>query len=172
MRVISLYGHLPFWDARGFGGHPLVGNPQSGMFYPPVWVVWWSGADSALGWLTIGHLLWGSFGVYALMRSAGQGRLAATVAASVYQASPLLLAQVFEGHYPHVWAVCWYPWAFWCYAQARTAVLKSWGLSNVPCEGGASSAPPARAGGTLRSFSCRWSWPSLTWRAIRRNGCS
>jgi len=118
-RVISQYGHLPLWDARGFGGRPLVGNPQGGIFYPPVWAVWWSGSYSALGWLTIGHLLWGSLGVYILMRSAAQGRLAATVAAAVYQASPLLLAQVFEGHYPHVWAACWYPWAFWCYAQAR-----------------------------------------------------
>jgi hypothetical protein len=118
-RVISQYGHLPLWDARGFGGRPLVGNPQAGMFYPPVWAVWWSGSFSALGWLTIGHLLWGGLGVYVLMRSAAQGRLAATVAAGVYQASPLLLAQTFEGHYPHVWAACWYPWAFWCYSQAR-----------------------------------------------------
>ena len=42
------------------------------MFYPPVWVVWWSGAPSALGWLTVGHLLWGGLGVY---RAAALGRL-------------------------------------------------------------------------------------------------
>ena len=76
-------GHLPLWDARGFGGRPLVGNPQAGMFYPPVWAVWWCGSSSALGWLTIGHLFWGGFGVYVLMRSSAQGRLAATVAAAV-----------------------------------------------------------------------------------------
>ena len=34
------------WDDRGFGGRPLVGNPQAGMFYPPVWLVWWSGAPA------------------------------------------------------------------------------------------------------------------------------
>jgi len=120
-RVISEFGHIPCWDARGFGGRPMVGNPQSGMFYPPVWAVWWSGVPSALGWLTIGHLLWGGLGVYVLMRSAGTGRWAATVAAAAYQASPFLLAHTIEGHYPHVWAACWYPWAFVAYTEVRSA---------------------------------------------------
>ena len=44
---------------------------------------------------------------------------AATVAAGCFQASPYVLAQVFEGHYPHVWAACWYPWAFWAFVQLR-----------------------------------------------------
>ena len=38
---------------------------------------------------------------------------------SVYLASPFLLAHTFEGHYPHVWAAAWYPWAFWAFGQAR-----------------------------------------------------
>ena len=36
-------GTLPLWDDRGFGGRPLVGNPQAGLFYPPTWLAWWSG---------------------------------------------------------------------------------------------------------------------------------
>ena len=56
-----------------------------------------------------------------LIRSAGTGRWAATVAAAAYQASPFLLAHTFEGHYPHVWAACWYPWAFWAYTEMRSA---------------------------------------------------
>ena len=118
-RAIRTFGHLPLWDDRGFGGRPLVGNPQGGMFYPPVWLVWWSGAPAALGWLTVGHLLWGGIGMYVLLRSFTVGRWAATVAAAIYQASPFLLAHTFEGHYPHVWAACWYPWAFWAYSQHR-----------------------------------------------------
>jgi hypothetical protein len=124
MRVISEFGHLPLWDARGFGGRPMIGNPQCGMFYPPVWAVWSSGAPSALGWLTVGHLIWGGLGVYALTRAAGTSRWAATVAAGAYQASPLLLAHTFEGHYPHVWAACWYPWSFWAYTEVRTGRLR------------------------------------------------
>jgi hypothetical protein len=119
-RVIRAYGHLPTWDDRGFGGRPLAGNPQAGMFYPPVWLVWWSGAPAALGWLTVGHLLWGGIGMYVLVRSLGAGRYAATIAAAAYQASPILLAHTFEGHYPHVWAACWYPWAFWAFRDQRS----------------------------------------------------
>jgi hypothetical protein len=117
-RIISTFGHLPFWDARGFGGRPLVGNPQAGMFYPPVWLAWF-GAPSALGWLTVAHLVWGGLGAYVLVCSFAQSRWSATVAGGVYLASPFLLAHTFEGHYPHVWEAAWYPWAFWAMGQAR-----------------------------------------------------
>jgi hypothetical protein len=128
--TIARFGHVPLWDARGFGGRPMVGNPQGGMFYPPVWLAWWSGAPAALGWLTVGHLVWGGLGVYVACRWAGQGRWAATAAAGTYQASPLLLAHTFEGHYPHVWAACWFPWAFWAFAELRAGAKV--GLVTLP----------------------------------------
>ncbi len=113
------FGHWPVWDAHGFGGRPFSGNPQGGMFYPPVWAAWLLQTPSALGWLTVAHLLGGGAGVYVLVRAMGQGRWAATVAAGVYQASPLLMAHTLEGHYPHIWAACWYPWAFWAFHDWR-----------------------------------------------------
>jgi hypothetical protein len=130
IKVLSQYGHLPLWDARGFGGRPLVGNPQGGMFYPPVWVVWWSRVPAALGWLTVGHLLWGGLGVYVLVRAIDQGRWPATVAGGVYLASPFLLAHTIEGHYPHVWSACWYPWAFWAFREQRAGRVR--GLLVLP----------------------------------------
>ena len=129
---ISQFGHWPVWDARGFGGRPLAGNPQAGMFYPPVWMAWWLRIPAALGWLTLIHLLWGGLGVYRLLRSLGQGVWASTVAGGVYQASPFLLAQTFEGHYPHVWAACWFPWAFWAYWLHRSGRARgSWMLPPI-----------------------------------------
>jgi hypothetical protein len=118
-QTLARYGHIPWWDTRGFAGRPLCGNPQSGLFYPPVWAAWWLKSPAALGWLTVAHLVWGGLGVYRLSRSLGLRRWAATVAGGIYQASPLLLAHTFEGHYPHVWSACWYPWAFWCFARWR-----------------------------------------------------
>jgi hypothetical protein len=118
-KILAEFGHLPAWDSSGFGGRPLVGNPQSGIFYPPVWVAWISSNPATLGWLTVGHLLWGGAGLYVLARNQGLSRWPATVAAGVYQASPYLLAQTFEGHYPHVWAASWFPWAFWAHAEVR-----------------------------------------------------
>ena len=111
-RSIARLGHLPLWDDRGFGGRPLVGNPQAGLFYPPTWLAWWIGAPSSLGWITVGHLLWSGLGTYRLARTLGMGGWGSLVAAGCFQVSPYVLAQAFEGHYPHVWAACWYPWAF------------------------------------------------------------
>ncbi len=128
-KVIRSFGHLPMWDTRGFGGRPLVGNPQAGLFYPPVWAMWW-GPPSLLGWLTAGHLVAGGLGVYVLLRSVARGRWAATVGAAVYEASPFLLAHTFEGHLPHVWAAAWYPWAFWAFGQARRGRVA--GLAILP----------------------------------------
>ena len=123
-KVLAEFGHLPAWDCTGFGGRPIIGNPQSGIFYPPVWVAWFFCYPATLGWLTVGHLLWGGLGLYVLARSEGLSRWPATVAAGVFQASPYLLAQTFEGHYPHVWAACWFPWAFWARAQQRSGHIR------------------------------------------------
>jgi hypothetical protein len=130
-RRISEFGHWPTWDARGFSGRPLAGNPQAGMAYPPIWIAWWLRAPAALGWLTVGHLLWGGLGTYVLLRSMGSGRWAATVAAGIYQASPYLMAHTFEGHYPHVWAACWYPWALWAYRERRAGHTRGWLLAPI-----------------------------------------
>jgi hypothetical protein len=112
-------GHPPLWDSSGFCGRPAVGNPQSGLFYMPLWLAWATRAPSALCWLTVAHLVWAGLGTYVLTRSLGLTRPSATIAAGCFQAAPYLLAHVFEGHYPHIWAVAWYPWAFYAFWQHR-----------------------------------------------------
>jgi hypothetical protein len=129
---VSRTGRLPQWDPSGFGGRPHVGNPQGGLFYPPAWLIWAVRTPAAAGWLTAAHLLWGGIGAYALARSWRVGRIAATVAAGCFQASPYVLAQTGEGHYPHVWAASWYPWAFWGMTRARRGDVRGgWALPPV-----------------------------------------
>ena len=117
-------GRLPFWDTSGFAGRPMIGNPQGGLFYPPVWLAWACRSPAALGWLTVGHLLWAGIGTYVLARGLGMGRVAATLAGGCFEASPYILAQTFEGHYPHVWAAAWYPWAFWAFTEFKAGRLR------------------------------------------------
>jgi len=125
-------GRRPAWDATGFGGRPLVGNPQAGLNYPPVWVAWWTGRVSSLGWLTVAHLLWAGVGVYVLTRSLDFGRPASVVAGGCFEASPYLIAHTFEGHYPHVWSASWYPWAFWgVHLATRRKAIGYWVLPAV-----------------------------------------
>jgi len=110
---IRANGRPPYWDTLGFGGRPLVGNPQAGSYYPPIWLAWRIGRPSVLGWLTLAHLVLAGAGVYALARGLGLRRPSAVLAGACYELSPYLIAHTLEGHYPHVWAACWYPWAFW-----------------------------------------------------------
>ena len=42
-------GRVPSWDVSGFGGRPYLGNPQTGQFYPPMWVAWWARHPAAAG---------------------------------------------------------------------------------------------------------------------------
>jgi len=116
---VNRLGRLPHWDSSGFAGRPLIGNPQAGLFYPPFWIAVRAQSPSSLGWITIGHLLWAGLGTYLLMRTLGAGRTAAITAAGCFTACPYGLAHTFEGHYPHIWAVSWYPWAFWAYSRVR-----------------------------------------------------
>jgi hypothetical protein len=124
-------GHrVPFWDRSGFGGRSLVGNPQAGLFYPPTWAAWWARRPSALGWLTVGHVLWAGLGAYVLLRSLGVSPPSAAIAGACFEVSPYLIAHVNEGHYPHVWSVSWYPWAVWAFLLARRG--KTAGLLALP----------------------------------------
>lgn len=113
--VTGLWFPIPSWDDSGFGGRPRVGNPQSGSFYPPSWLPRWVGGPSAMTWLTLGHLAWAAAGTFLLSRSRGVSSVASAVAGTCFACSPYLIAHTFEGHYPHVWGVSWYPWALWAY---------------------------------------------------------
>jgi hypothetical protein len=110
--AVERTGRVPAWDPSGFGGRPLVGNPQAGLNYPPAWPLRRWGGPSTPGWLTLGHLALGAWGAYRLARACGQRREGATLTACSFGLGPQLVAHFAEGHYPHLWAVAWYPWAF------------------------------------------------------------
>jgi hypothetical protein len=129
-RNLEAFGRIPLWDSSGFGGRPMLGNPQAGLLYPPGWLAWLVDSPAVLGWLTVAHLLWGAAGTYLLARSQRMKRWPASLAAGLYQTSPYLLAQTFEGHYPHVWSACWFPWGFWAVSEFRAG--RSRGLLALP----------------------------------------
>jgi hypothetical protein len=117
-------GWPPLWDPSGFGGRPNVGNPQAGLFYPPAWLARQSSSPAAPGWLTVAHLLWGGLGVFTLARTLRLGFYASFIAAACFELSPYVLAQTYEGHYPHVWAASWYPWAFLGLLRLRHELMR------------------------------------------------
>ena len=44
---IARDGRPPSWDPAGFGGRPLVGNPQASLSYPPAWMAWQTRSPAA-----------------------------------------------------------------------------------------------------------------------------
>ena len=108
-REVARTGKVAGWDPWGFGGRPLVGNPQAGLWYPPIWLAWRWWTPSALGWLTVAHLAAGGLGIYVLARALRIRPFGSAIAGGLYATAPYVLGQTYEGHYPHVWAECLYP---------------------------------------------------------------
>ena len=123
---VAARGRPSAWDPFGFGGRPRVGNPQSGLFYLPVWVVWTFWSPSALGWLTAAHLVWGGLGAYALLGSRKTDLWPALSAGISYSCSAYVVSQTYEGHYPHIWSACWYPCIFWSTRAAADGRALGW----------------------------------------------
>jgi hypothetical protein len=130
-RAVQQTGHLPAWDPAGFGGRPLVGNPQMGLWYPPNRLVWMAGGHpAAIAWLTVAHLGLAAAGAVVLARLQGLGRLAAFVAGVAYAVGPYLMGHVDEGHHPHVWGMALAPWGFAAWVAWRQR--RAWGLPLLP----------------------------------------
>lgn len=116
-QVLSQEGQVPLWNPYFLGGTPWMGNPQSGLFYPPNWLFFMDAGPSLAGWLMLAHLWWGGVGVYALASQWDWHRLAGFFGGCAFLTAPYLMAHMGEGHYNQVCLVAWIPWAFWGYER-------------------------------------------------------
>lgn len=101
-------GHIPLWNPSILCGQPLVGNPQSWVFYPtslllpflPVWL-----------YFTVNnviHLLLAGGGTYLFSRRLCHDRPGALLAALTYMGSGFLMARL---QFPTmVMSAAWLPW--------------------------------------------------------------
>ena len=167
-RAIGRDGRVPTWDPSGFGGRPLVGNPQAGLFYPPSWLTWSVGNPATPGWITVGHLLWAGIGMVLLVRRMGLEVYASYVAFVGFCLSPYVVTHLVEGHYPHLWAVCWFPWAF----RAGLGVWQGawrWALAVPPMLAAAFLTGHPQEAYYLAIALGAW-WAIGTWRVSRTGG--
>ena len=77
-------GRLPLWNPHLYGGAPFIGDIQAGFLYPPNLLLFLLNPTFDyrwMQWLGIGHLWWAGLGVYVLVRTLGQSRPAALLAA-------------------------------------------------------------------------------------------
>ncbi len=101
-------GRLPLWDGGAWGGQPLVGDPQAGIFYPPNWLWLALPVLRAYAVLAAAHAAWAGLGMYALARVRGRSRAAAALAGIALAVGGYLVLQV--RHIMFVEATAWLPW--------------------------------------------------------------
>jgi hypothetical protein len=118
--VWEKYREMPFWSPWWGAGGPLVGNPQSALYYPPSWLLWVGEARKLISWMLVFHHLVAACGVFLLCRLWGFTRLGALFAGSAYGFSPVLLARTAEGHLRTLSVVSWCPWVFWAFSGFLT----------------------------------------------------
>jgi hypothetical protein len=101
-------GLLGQWVLGAWSGHPLVGDPQVGMFYPPNWLWMVVPVDRLYAWLGLGHALLGAFGVYRLARLRGAGEWAAATGGLCLGLSAFTVLEL--RHIMFVASIAWLPW--------------------------------------------------------------
>jgi hypothetical protein len=121
-------GYLPLWNSQLGMGAPLVGNYQSALFYPPVWLNFSLAAAGGLPFMAWGqallvalHLSWAGLGMVFLARRLGLGVLAQTISGLAFGLSGYLVSRA--GFLSITFAVAWLPWILFC-----TISLNSWRL--------------------------------------------
>ena len=106
-----LEGHFPEWDSINYCGSSFIGNPQTALFYPPMWPVLIPSHRRA--WLPFSHLqglvlahVWLSFLLFFIwLRNKRLHPLACALGAGVFAYSGYLLLQL-----QHLGLVCGYAW--------------------------------------------------------------
>lgn len=83
-RSFSQHGEFPLWNPHQFCGTPFVGNGQSGLFYPPHWLLAVCPTSRAMGLLNAIHYFLAGLFVYLLLRVLGARAAGALLGGLVY----------------------------------------------------------------------------------------
>lgn len=110
-----LAGNLPLWNSLNGMGAPLLANYQSAFFYPPNWSLFFFGRANGAGGIAWGftflamlHLIWGGWGMVALLRNLGASPLAQVIGGSAFALSGYLVGRL--EFISMIWVAAWTPW--------------------------------------------------------------
>ena len=123
-------GNLPLWNPLVGMGAPLLANYQSGLFYPPNWLVLLAGIIGGISWaawlqtlLVVLHLCWGGIGMVLLVRKIGFGELSQAICGLSFALSGYFVAR--SGFLSINAALAWLPWVIY------TVTLVAYGGINL-----------------------------------------
>lgn len=102
----------PQWKSLNFSGTPLVGDPQSGLGYPPSLLHLVLPTTTAFNVLLLLHVVWGTAGMLVLARQRGLSLGGQVLTAGAFALFPRLYGHWGLGHISLVYAATWMPWAW------------------------------------------------------------
>ncbi|HNR18529.1 MAG TPA: hypothetical protein PKL45_00920 [Bacteroidia bacterium] len=114
-------GELPLWIPYMLSGYPIHADPQSGAWYPFVWIY------SAFGQYNLYalqiefflHVLAAAFGMYVLIKYVFKNNVTAFASAMLYVLSGFFVGNA--QHLTYIIAACWTPWFFYFFVIFLTA---------------------------------------------------
>ncbi len=121
-------GELPFWNPGVSLGAPYFAEMQTGVLYPPSWLLLLADGNHGIGLLLTFHLLLAAVGAYGLARRMGLAPPAALASASVFSLGGCMLSSVNMINFMQ--ALAWLPWVLWAFERdARAPGPRSWVLA-------------------------------------------
>jgi hypothetical protein len=120
-------GQFPLWNPYAFSGMPLAADVQSGMFYPPNLVAWYtlpSYTYGTLEFLLVLHYAWAALGMYIWLRDWRLQRPAAVAGAAAFAFCGFMTAHF--GHMPMIFAASWLPWNLLLARRAARSANPLW----------------------------------------------
>lgn len=105
-------GEWPLWDPYTFSGHPFLANPQTGLFYPPYWLLLFSPTPTTMEVIAVLHLFLLGLFTFWFGREIGLSWFASTISALAFAFSQYTVARLWSGHLNVVATVTWLPLLF------------------------------------------------------------
>ncbi|MHB2016309.1 MAG: hypothetical protein ACYCW6_05110 [Candidatus Xenobia bacterium] len=105
-------GHLPLWNPYIYGGMPLIGHPDWGIFYP---FNLWVGVVPPLlflAWNALFHLVMAGVGLALWLRMSGCRNMAAVLGGLAFATSASMMG--FLDHPSRLEVAAWWPWLLIC----------------------------------------------------------
>jgi len=101
---------IPLWSSLIYSGVPFAANPLAGLFYLPGWIALIFPLPAGISVVLALHVIFGSYGLYFLLKAEGLGEAASLTGALVFGFMPKIAALYGAGHVTLIYAVSWTPW--------------------------------------------------------------
>lgn len=110
---LSSNGEIPFWNPYIYSGHPLLGNPQAGIFYPLNVIFFLVDSDYAFNIIFIINVILAGIFMYLFARSIRINDFGSLVAAISFMFSAVFIERIYAGHLLILDNIVWLPLALY-----------------------------------------------------------